>query len=140
MISEAVWYRANTGFTPARDYLGKYFPLPEDNTIQNKKLKIYSKIRSLIQVALERDGVIGGTCSALVRGYGFQELRIKNGSNLIRILYFCYHKDRLVLLSGFDKREPYGKKVERMIKEEYDRAQKYYEDFINNPKNYEKYE
>ena len=70
-------------------------------------------------------------------------MRIKDGSNLIRILYFGYMRDKLILLNAFEKPEKYDKKLKKQIESKIanilNQTKIYYENFINNNKNYEKY-
>ncbi|MFH1712827.1 MAG: hypothetical protein ABH896_01385, partial [Candidatus Jacksonbacteria bacterium] len=60
-----------------------------------------------------------------------------------RILYFCYHQEKLVLLNAFQKPALYTKgakkRVEKEIQKILEQTNKYYNDFINNPQNYEEY-
>jgi hypothetical protein len=142
MSLEIVRYRTKTSYCPIDDYFKKY-NVYENDKLQQKKLKTFAKIEWVIKAAANNKGIVGGQFSAPVAGYDFQEFRIKEGDNLVRILYFCYFRDKLVLLDGFDKPDRYekGKKkrIEKMIDEKYNQAQKYYEDFLKNPQNYEKY-
>lgn len=143
---ELVCYCSRDGKVPIKEYLAKYVPMELDSLLViNKKLKKYSKIESILRLVLENRGIIGGEYSSSLKGkYDFQEIKIKEGQSLSRILYFCYYKEELVLLSGFDKPCLYEKakkkKVDQMIKKEFDQAQEYYVDFINNPFLYEDYE
>ena len=62
----------------------------------------------------------------------------------MRVLCFSYHQEQLVLLNAYDKPDNYSggkkKKVDREIEETNKLTQTYYEDFLSNPDQYEKYE
>jgi phage-related protein len=122
-------------------YLSEYI---SKKKLNEKRIKILAKMDSVIKLTAEKNGIPGGEFSSDVIGYDFQELRIPDGSTLVRVLYFCYHRDKLVLLRVYDKPKLYEKagkqRVDKKIKENNDIAQKYYEDFKKNPNQYEKYE
>lgn len=144
MKVEIVYYRLSTGFIPVKNYLSKYQPLPQDKEkTQQKKIKSFSKIEFLINKAAENNGFIGGEYSCSVSGHSFQKIRIKDGNNLIRVLYFCYLGEKLVLLNAYDKPDLYDKgkkkKIEKIISQKMNETQIYYQDFTKNPKKYEKY-
>ena len=144
MKFEIVFYRSDKGFVPVKDYLARYKPLPQEKErAQAKKIKSLAKIEYLMEKAAENNGIIGGSYSCSVSGFDFQKIRIKDGDNLIRILYFCFLREKLVLLNAYDKPDFYNKgakkRIEKMIAQKMDEAREYYKDFIKNPQNYEKY-
>jgi hypothetical protein len=145
MKLEIVYYKSSGGLVPVKDYLSKYRPLAQDKeSIQQKKIKSFRRIDFVISRATENNGIIGGEYSCSVPAHSFQKIRIKDGGNLVRILYFCYLGERLVLLNAYDKPDLYDKgakkKIDKMINEKMSDAQNYYQDFIKNPQNYEKYQ
>ena len=87
---------------------------------------------------------MGGEFTSHLKGdYDFQEIRVKEGDNLVRVLYFCYHQEKLVLLNAFEKPSQYQKNkkkvIDKMIKDELNKAKEFYKAFISNPELYEKY-
>lgn len=69
-------------------------------------------------------------------------MRIKDSSNLIRILYFCYCQETLVLLHVFEKPDYYDKgkkrKVEKEIYLALEQAYRNYQDYTKH-QHYETY-
>lgn len=142
---QLVCYKMEDGSVPIKDFFWRYVPNKADSQKNIlKKQRAYSKIKSIINLTLEKKGLAGGEfTSHLKGGYDFQEIRIKEGGNQVRVLYFCYHQEKLVLLNAFKKPSLYqkGKKkaVDKMIKDELNKAKEYYKSFISNPNLYEKY-
>ncbi len=144
MKLEIVRYRTISGFVPINDYFTKFVPASEDKPGQiTKKLRAYTRIKTVIIAAAENNGQVRGDFSSDLKGYNFHEFLIRDGTNQIRILYFCYHNEKLVLLNGFDKPSLYEKgnkkRVNNFIEKKLAETDKYYNDFINNPKNYENF-
>lgn len=145
---EVVYYRTKAGQAPAKRYLSQWNKKPKDDEeTLNKKVKKFAKIDGMIKLAAERKGMLGSKLSAHLRGYSFQELRISGvleGEELVRVLYFCYKGNQLVLLNAYDKPDFYEgaqkKKIEKEIEKIHKKTQTYYDDFIKNSNNYEKYE
>jgi phage-related protein len=142
---QLVCYKAEDGSIPIKEFLWRYAPNKKDSQKNIlKKKRAYSKLKSIINLTLERKGLVGGEFTSHLKGdYDFQEIRVKEGDNLVRVLYFCHHQEKLVLLSAFEKPSQYqkGKKktVDKMIKNELSKAKEFYKAFINNPELYEKY-
>lgn len=133
-----------TGNTPVKKFLMKYDCKPTDKAKQQaRKVKTLAFIDQVIQFIAEHNGKPVPPIAKTIRGYKFHELRIKEGSQLIRILYFCYHQERLVLLNAFQKPALYikgaKKRVEKEIQKIFEQTNQYYDDFINNSQNYEEY-
>lgn len=139
------YYNTNLQTAPAKQFLSKYDIKSSDNQKQkNHKDNMVLLIDGVIRKAAENKGIVGGLFSKPLKGMPFQEFRIKDSDNLNRIFYFCYHQDMLVLLNGFDKPDIKGerKKKRKVNKEEKKilaQTKEYYNDFINNPNNYEEY-
>jgi len=127
---DAVYYNdEDSCIAPVEEYLGN-FDIEKDQ-------KILLKIKSIIDEVLKNNGVPQMPWSRTISDYSFCEIRLKKGNKtLIRITYFCY-KNFIVLLHAFEKpeRDYKGKELRKIIKE-YDTAEKYYTNFINNPKLY----
>ena len=91
------------------------------------------KVFSAFSFALSRRGQPGGQyLKKLGRGYDAIEIRVKRGLDLIRFPYFTdILNNRLVLLSGFYKRDGYkeGGKIDRETRRKLDEAQLYYEKY-----------
>lgn len=143
---EIFYYRTKEGDIPVRDYFADRYGIREGDEVgaQHDKEKKFVKINMVIKMAAEQRGFAGGEFSSPLAGYDFQELRIKEGDDLVRILYVAYHGEKLVLLSAYDKPNRYEKakkrKVDRKIESMHRQVQIYYEDFLSNPTNYEKHE
>ena len=141
---DIVYYRTTKGYAPAKAYIqARYGQFPNDSPkIIAVKIRTFAKVESVIEMAANSpDGRVGGTFSSTLTGYSFNEFRLKEGRELVRILYFPYQLQQIVLLDAYDKPENYTKaekkKIEKEIAEIHDRAQEYYNDFIRNPKNHE---
>ncbi len=143
---ETIYYRTKDGYVPASAFLSRRYGISnnDDKKTQVNKSKKFAKVRIIIKIATENGGIAGGSFSSSLIGYSFQELRIQEGNRLVRILYFAYHKEKLVLLNAYDKPNLYEKngkkKVEKEIEVIHKQTQEYYEDFLKNPNRYEKYE
>ena len=138
------YYNKELQWFPVKKFLAKYACLPKDSArVRDKKVKVLAFIDQSIQFIAEHKGKPIPPIAKTIRGYKFHELRIKEGNKLIRILYFAYHKEKLVLLNAFEKPELYQKgkkkKIDKKVGNILRQTHEYYQDFINNPKNYEKY-
>ena len=142
---QLVCYMAEDGSVPIKEFLWRYVPGNKDSQKNIlKKQRAYSKLKSIIDLTLERKGLVGGEFTSHLKGdYDFQEIRVKEGDNLVRVLYFCYHQEKLVLLNAFEKPSQYQKNkkkvIDKMIKDELNKAKEFYKAFISNPELYEKY-
>ena len=135
MNLDIVCYCTKSGVVPIKDFFQQY--------AYSEKIKELARIRAVIKITAERGGIAGGQYSSPLQDYDFQEMKIKEGENLVRILYFCYHEEKLVLLNALKKPNLYEKakknRVKKIIAKTHEETQLYYEDFINNPTNYEKF-
>src|SRR3989344_1606892 len=125
---QIVYYQTKSGRLPTREYLSKYDPTKPNDY---KKL---AKVDSVIRLAAERGGRPGGDFSSSLQNYDFQELKIPEGERLVRIPYFIFRKEKLVLLNAFDKPKLYesGKKrkVDLNIHLFYEEANRFYKTFL----------
>jgi phage-related protein len=144
---EIICYRMKTGRSPAKEYISSRYGINEskDNKrMQANKVKRLTKIDNVITMAAEKRGRPGGDFSSSLIGYDFHELRISEGDELVRILYFAFQGDRLVLLNAYDKPNLYekaGKKeINKKIQRIHEQTKLYYEDFLKHPDQYEKYD
>lgn len=143
---EAVYYHTKSGTVPVKEYLDKYIPNKEDDQkTKESKIRNHLRINSVIKLATEKNGIPGGGFSSPVSGYKFQKLKIReNNESQIRILYFCFNEEKLVLLNVWEKPKLYGKikrKKEKLKEKKICEITKgYYDDFIKNPNQYEKYQ
>ena len=104
------YYNKELQWFPVKKFLAKYACLPKDSArVRDKKVKVLAFIDQSIQFIAEHKGKPIPPIAKTIRGYKFHELRIKEGNKLIRILYFAYHKEKLVLLNAFEKPELYQK-------------------------------
>jgi phage-related protein len=103
---------------------------------KEKKAKVAIFIDQTIHFVAEHKGRPIPPNSQPLRGYPFHEMRIKDSSNLIRIMYFCYHQKILVLLHSFEKPDYYEKSKKRKVEKEMhialEQAHNNYKDFIKN--------
>ena len=134
-----VYYRTGSGKIPVKEYFSK-FDLRRD--IDRKKL---IKVRSVIEMSAQNKGIPGGKFSGIVRGHNYQALKIPTGERTIRILYFMFSGETLVLLNAFDKPARYDEKAERRrvnrdVEPVYEETELFYQDFLLRPNQYEKYE
>jgi phage-related protein len=143
---EIVYYRTRDGRCPVKEYLSSRYGIGEDKDsaqAQFNKVKRLAKIDSVIMLAADKRGVPGGNFSSSLIGCDFQELRITEGNELVRILYFAYKKEILVLLNVYDKPDLYEKagknEVNKRIEQMHQQTKIYYEDFLQNSNHYEKY-
>ncbi len=143
---EIVYYVTSAGIAPAKEYLTSRYGSDSTDTQKSKngKAKRLATVEAVLSLAAGNNGIAGGELSAHLIGYDFQELRIKEGKELVRLLYFAHHRERLVLLHGYDKPRRYEKgkkkKVDNDIESIHRIAKVYYDDFIKNPDRYEPYE
>jgi len=137
------YYDAERKLAPVKQFLSKYAISSNDKpNLQEHKLKMLALIDEVIKKAADNKGIVGGNFSELLTGH-FQAFRIKDGSILNRIFYFCYHLEKLVLLNALDKPEKYEKGLKKKVDKKYEevliQTEEYYRKFINNPKSYEEY-
>ncbi|KKS53874.1 MAG: hypothetical protein A2445_04530 [Candidatus Jacksonbacteria bacterium RIFOXYC2_FULL_44_29] len=138
------YYNVHLKYAPVKAFLTKYAIKSTDTVkVKEKKIKVLAFIDQAIQFIREHKGKPIPPIAKTIRGYSFHELRIKEGDQLIRILYFAYHQEQLVLLNAFEKPELYlkgaKKKIEREIQKILELTDLYYQDFITNPKHYAEY-
>lgn len=137
------YYSANLQTSPAKQFLLKY-DLKSNNTEKQKnhKIKTLTFIDQAILFIAENKAKPIPPIAKTIKGYKFHEIRVKDGGSLIRIFYFCYHKEQLVLLNAFEKPDLYEKglkkKIDKKIIKILEQTKEYYQDFINN-QNYEDY-
>ena len=137
------YHNLNLQISPVKQFLLKY-DLKSNDTEKRKnhKIKILAFIDQAIQFVVENKAKPIPPVAKTIRGYKFHEIRVKDGSNLIRIFYFCYHQEKLVLLNAFEKPDLYEKglkkKIDKKIVKILEQTKKYHQDFINT-QNYEEY-
>ncbi|MBT4937382.1 hypothetical protein HON22_05690 [Candidatus Peregrinibacteria bacterium] len=90
------------------------------------------RLLTVIKHAAEHDGIVYPPLGDKMHGYPLNELRQKHGKELIRIFYFVYMKNKLVLLHAYDKKE--GTVAP---KKEINIAYNNYKLYISNPQRYE---
>jgi len=137
------YHNLNLGVSPVKQFLFKYDLRSGDTEKQrNHKIKTLAFIDQAIQFIAENRAKPIPPIAKTIRGYKFHEIRVKDGGSLIRIFYFCYHQEKLVLLNAFEKPDLYEKglkkKIDKKIIKILEQTKEYYQDFINN-QNYEEY-
>ncbi len=132
---------------PAKLFLdNKYIPLHNDsNNIQEKKIDAYAHIYDIIKHVSENGGHPSiSNYTENLSGHKFHQFRIKDKLErgmLIRIPYFVYRNQLLILLNAFEKSDNYDpNKLNRYINVKYNETNIYYKDFVKNPNHYEKYQ
>lgn len=138
------YYNRRFNIAPVKQFLSKYDLKLEDTKKQtNHKVKVLAFIDQTVKFIAEHKGQPIPPIAKTIRGHPFHEMRIKDGSNLIRILYFSFCQEKLVLLNAFEKPELYNKglkkKIEKQILKIIEQTKIYYQDFIKNSQNYEEY-
>lgn len=129
------YHNIRLGISPVKTFLAQY-ALSSAKTEQQRerRAKVAVFIDQTIHFIAEHRGRPIPPSALPLRGYPFQEMRIKDSSNLIRILYFCYHQETLVLLHAFEKPDYYDKakkkKVEKEIYLALEQAYNNYQDYI----------
>lgn len=128
---------------PVKVFLLKYELKDGDSKKQvERKIKMLAFIDETIQFIAVNNGKPVPPIAKPLKGYKFHEMRIKDRNSLIRILYFCYNQDKLVLLNTFEKPDSYEKglkkKVDREIYKILNQTKNYYQDFLNK-QTYEEY-
>ena len=97
------YYNSNLQISPVKQFLFIYNLKSEDTEKQkNYKVKTLAFIDQVIQFIAENKARPVPPIAKTIRGYKFHEIRVKDGSSLIRIFYFCYHQENLVLLNAFE--------------------------------------
>ena len=137
------YYNLSLQIFPAKQFLLKYNLKSNDTEKQkNHKVKTLAFIDQTIQFIAENNAKPVLPIAKTIKGHKFHEIRVKDGGNLIRIFYFCYHQEKLVLLNAFEKPDLYEKglkkKIDKKIIKILEQTKEYYQDFINN-QNYEEY-
>lgn len=137
------YFNEEESISPVKEFLLKYDIKKNDSkrTVDHK-IKVLAFIDQVINFIAENKGKPIPPIAKTIKGYKFHELRVKDGSNLIRILYFVYIQEKLVLLNGFEKPDNYShglkKKIDKEIEKSIKLANQYYKDFITN-QTYEEY-
>ena len=137
------YYNQEESISPVRNFLLKYDINKNDSErVVNHKVKVLAFIDQAIKFTAENKGKPILPIAKTIRGYKFHELRVKDGSSLVRIFYFVYIQEKLVLLYALEKPGNYDKGLKKKIDKEIEKAiklaDKYYKDFIINQK-YEEY-
>ena len=110
------YYNLNLQISPVKQFLFKYnLKLNDTEKRKNHKIKTLAFIDQAIQFISENKAKPIPPIAKTIRGYKFHEIRVKDGSNLIRIFYFCYHQEKLVLLNAFEKPDLYEKGLKKKI-------------------------
>ncbi len=138
------YFNQEKSVSPAKDFLYKYNIKKSDSEkTLNHKIKVLAFIDQAIKFIAENNGKPVPPIAKTIRAYKFYELRIKDSSSLIRIFYFVYIREKLVLLNALEKPENYDKgtkkKIDKEIEKAIELANQYYKDFIIN-QTYEEYE
>ncbi len=137
------YHNLNLQLSPVKHFLFKYdLKSGDTEKRKNHKIKTLAFIDQSIQFIVENKTRPIPPIAKTVREYKFHEIRVKDGNSLVRIFYFCYHQEKLVLLNAFEKPDLYEKglkkKIDKKIIKILEQTKEYYQDFIKN-QNYEEY-
>ena len=86
------FYETSNGDNPVVDFLDSLDP------------KMNAKIVSLLEILEEKGNELREPYSAYLRD-GLFELRVKQGNNITRILYFFFIEKRIIVTNGFVKKK-----------------------------------
>jgi len=98
-----------------------------DDILSIKKDLVKIKIKAAILHLAQNHGISPGLLTKNIRGFHFSEIRIKFSKSLYRILYFIWRDEKMILLHIFLKKEG-----EVTPQKELKKAERRYEDFLNN--------
>jgi phage-related protein len=133
-----ITYFCEVNKSPVKDYLDSLVAKAEEleekgKTNQADKLRKNAlRLFALIQHAAEHNGIVHPPQGDKMHGHPFFELRQKISKNLIRIFYFVYRNQKLVLLHVYQK--PEGSPASQ---KEIATAQENYDKYTSNPKKHE---
>lgn len=99
---ECCYYLTESGKSPVREFI---------DTLDNKAQRKFFFVKSL----LEEFGHKLPEPHAKYMGDDIFELRFKSQKGAIRILYFFFHQDKVILTNGFIKRKNKTPKNEREL-------------------------
>ena len=89
---------------PVRQFLSKYKLKSSDSPKQKShKRKMVIDIIARIDFIAEINGYPQPPVAKPLHGHKYHEITLSDYNNCVRILYFCYHKERLILLNAFEK-------------------------------------
>lgn len=91
--------------------------------LDNSDIKMRTKILMLLSVLQEKGNALREPYSKPL-GNDIFELRCKLGNDISRVLYFFYHKGKIIITNGFIK------KTQKTPKNEIKLAQKYRKDYL----------
>lgn len=130
--------KAKTPIAPVKDYIDTIISESEElrkkgKPQQAEKLKRFAlRLLAIIQHAAEQNGIIRPPLGDKMHGHPFHELRQKQSKTLVRIFYFTYQQNKLVLLHAYNKKE--GTPA---LQSEINTAQMNYNKYISNPHKHE---
>jgi len=88
-------------------------------------LKVKSKILVYISVLIREDGNLGLPYCRHIKNK-IWELRVDFDKNYYRLFYFIFDGEKIILLHGFNK------KTDKTPAKEMNKAEDYYQDYLNN--------
>jgi len=88
---EVVFYEKKNGESPVEDFISK------------QDMKMQAKLIGLLEILEEKGNLLREPYSKYIDD-GVFELRCKVGNNITRVLYFFYHKGKIVLTNAFVKK------------------------------------
>lgn len=127
---------------PVKKYFERYLTLKKDNSKKReKKINILANIDQKLNNIRQNGGQAVPPISKPLKNYNFFEVKQSKDNNiLIRILYFCYNQEKIVLLNAFEKPRNYkSRKEKKKVKKQYNITERYLNNFKQNPQNYESY-
>ena len=103
---EVVFYETEDGEKPVQDFL------------DNSNVKMRNKMLMLMSVLQEKGNNLREPYSKHIDD-GIFELRCKLGSDISRVLYFFYHKGKIVMTNAFIKKQQKTPKNEIALAKQY---------------------
>jgi phage-related protein len=116
MAFEIIFYRKESGRSPIEDFILR--------CNEQEKLEIIAHLDALSQLGFEARRPLVDYLED-----GIYELRVRVLKKQIRVLYFFFHRDRIVITNAFVK------KSTKIYIKEIEKAKRFREDFISRSKN-----
>lgn len=97
--------------------------IPVENFLNSLDIKMRNKILMILNVLQEKGNQLREPYSKHLED-GIFEVRGKIGNDILRVLYFFYYNEKIILTNGFIK------KTQKTPKKEIDLAKKYRKEYI----------
>ncbi len=108
---EIIFYEKENGDCPVQEFLSSL------------DLKMQAKMIGLLEILEDKGNMLREPYSKHLDD-GIFEIRCKVGNNITRVMYFFYHKGKIILTNGFVK------KTQKIPKKEIELARERRKDFV----------